>query len=182
MIDVPSSIEEVRALPSVDFLGRWRLPDQPGLYFGVVDDERVAYVGSTLTSLRKRWIYHHRAIDLLASGRVSLHYLTTNPNDPIRDAELAAIDVFAPVLNVMSKRVRPVQRAPVETSGPLVLLSIAAEDLGYSSERLRQLLKAGVVEGTRRGKLWFLRESEVETLRGQLRKATGRPPKPRRPA
>ena len=53
----------------------------------------------------------------------------------------------------------------------LVLLSIAAEELGYSSERLRQLLKAGVVVGARRGKFWFLRESEIEQLRASLRKA-----------
>lgn len=63
----------------------------------------------------------------------------------------------------------------VDREDRLVLLSMAAEDLGYSSERLRQLLKAGVVEGTRRGKLWFLRESEVETLRGHLRKANRKP-------
>ena len=57
----------------------------------------------------------------------------------------------------------------------MVLLSIAAEDLGYSTERLRQLIKAGAVEGARRGKFWFLRESEIETLRGQLRKAKPAP-------
>lgn len=56
----------------------------------------------------------------------------------------------------------------------LVLLSMAAEELGYSPERLRQLLKAGVVTGARRGRLWFLRESEIDTLREMLRKA---PPK-----
>lgn len=57
----------------------------------------------------------------------------------------------------------------MSTEDRLILLSIAAEELGYTSERLRQFIKDGRVEGVRRGRLWFLRESEIETLRQQTK-------------
>jgi hypothetical protein len=58
----------------------------------------------------------------------------------------------------------------------LILLSIAAEELGYSPERLRQFIRSGRVQGARRGRLYFLRESEIEQLRRE-----GRQRKPKRP-
>lgn len=61
----------------------------------------------------------------------------------------------------------------MSTEDRLILLSIAAEELGYTSERLRQFIKAGKVEGVRRGRLWFLRESEIEYLRGETKGGYG---------
>jgi hypothetical protein len=59
----------------------------------------------------------------------------------------------------------------------LILLSVAADELEIGHERLRQLAQHGQIKAERRGKLWFLRESEIAKLkeRGKLRPG----PKPR---
>jgi hypothetical protein len=61
----------------------------------------------------------------------------------------------------------------------LISLAIAADELDIGHERLRQLAKAGDIPAVRRGKLWYLRESEIACLkeRGKLRPG----PKPRKP-
>lgn len=64
----------------------------------------------------------------------------------------------------------------------LVLLSQAAVEVNLSTERLRQLIKAGAVTAERQGRFWFLRESEVRRLKTEPRPKPG-PKGPRtRPA
>lgn len=60
----------------------------------------------------------------------------------------------------------------------LISLAVAADELEIGHERLRQLAKSGSIDAVRRGKLWYLRESEVDRLkkRGRL------PPGPKRTA
>ncbi len=62
----------------------------------------------------------------------------------------------------------------------LILLGMAAEELGYSPERLRQMARKGEVKAERRGRLYLLRESEIQRLRdrGRLRAAKGSPRRP----
>lgn len=59
----------------------------------------------------------------------------------------------------------------------LILLSVAADELEIGHERLRQLAKAGDIPAERRGKFWFLRESELARLKERGRLNPG--PKPR---
>ena len=49
----------------------------------------------------------------------------------------------------------------------LISLSVAADELEIGHERLRQLAKSGAIPAVRRGKLWYLRESEVVRLRAR---------------
>ncbi len=50
----------------------------------------------------------------------------------------------------------------------LILLSIAAEEVGYTPERLRQLIKAGKVTAEHRGRLLLLRESEIQRIKDTM--------------
>jgi hypothetical protein len=56
----------------------------------------------------------------------------------------------------------------MEREDRLILLSLAAAELGYSPERLRQLIKAGKVQSERHGRFILLRESEIGRLRREL--------------
>jgi hypothetical protein len=61
----------------------------------------------------------------------------------------------------------------------LISLAVAAEELAIGHERLRQLAKSEQISAVRRGKLWYLRESEIARLKERGRLNPG--PKPRRP-
>ena len=50
----------------------------------------------------------------------------------------------------------------------LILLSIAAEEVGYTPERLRQLIKANKVQAEYRGRLILLRESEIQRIKDTM--------------
>lgn len=64
----------------------------------------------------------------------------------------------------------------------LISLSVAADELAIGHERLRQLAKAGEIAAERRGKLWYLRESEIARLKERGRLKPGpKPPAPDRP-
>lgn len=66
----------------------------------------------------------------------------------------------------------------------LILLSIAAEELGYSPERLRQLIRANKITAEHRGRLLLLRESEIQRIRDTMpggyarRRSRKHPPQP----
>lgn len=62
----------------------------------------------------------------------------------------------------------------------LISLAIAAEELEIGHERLRQLAKSEQINAVRRGKLWYLRESEIARLKERGRLPPG--PRKHRPA
>lgn len=59
------------------------------------------------------------------------------------------------------------------TEDRLISLSVAAEELKIGHERLRQLAARGEINAERRGKLWYLRESEIARLRERGRLKPG---------
>ena len=62
----------------------------------------------------------------------------------------------------------------------MILLSLAALELKIGHERLRQLASKGEINAERRGKFWFLRESELARLKRRGDMGRLRPgPKPR---
>lgn len=66
------------------------------------------------------------------------------------------------------------------TEDRLISLAIAADELNIGHERLRQLAKNGEINAERRGKLWYLRESEIARLRLRGDRGRQKPgPKPR---
>lgn len=58
----------------------------------------------------------------------------------------------------------------------MISLSVAADELEIGHERLRQLAAKGEINAERRGKLWYLRESEIARLKLRGRLSPG--PKP----
>lgn len=58
----------------------------------------------------------------------------------------------------------------------LISLAIAADELEIGHERLRQLAARGQIAAEKRGKLWYLRESELDRLKERGRLKPG--PKP----
>ena len=61
----------------------------------------------------------------------------------------------------------------------MISLSVAADELKIGHERLRQLASRGEIDAVKRGKLWYLRESEIEALKKRGRLNPG--PKPKQP-
>lgn len=59
----------------------------------------------------------------------------------------------------------------------LISLAIAATELQIGHERLRQLAAKQEINAEKRGKLWYLRESEIARLKERGRLSPG--PKPR---
>ncbi len=187
MTEAPSTLEEVLALPSVDFLGRDGLPAEPGLYFAVLDCERVAYIGKSSRSLRARWVYHHRAIDLLASGKPLLHYMTMEPGLALAEAEAAAIRALDPALNRTLRpqswgfSPAPTTVDPVEGDRLLTIKQVA-EHLKVTPMTVRRHIQAEHLAFERPGREYLIWESEVRRFDAERRKP-GRPPsgpKPRR--
>lgn len=60
----------------------------------------------------------------------------------------------------------------------MILLSVAADELKIGHERLRQLAKAGQIKAERRGKFWFVRETELARLKERGRLKPGPKPTP----
>jgi len=60
----------------------------------------------------------------------------------------------------------------------LITLTIAADELKIGRERLRQLAARGEINAERRGKLWYVRESEINRLRERGRLNPGPKPRP----
>lgn len=91
-----TTIDQVRALPSVSYEMRCQLPDEPGVYFLLVDGE-LAYIGESHCSLRIRWRNHHRS-DLRRFGELRIAYICCDEG-PACTAELYLIDTFNPPYN-----------------------------------------------------------------------------------
>lgn len=163
---------DIHALPSVPVSRRDLLPDAPGLYFLLLNGD-VIYVGISTTSLRVRWASHgKRTVD----DSATIAFETAISPDELHTAEVAAIAAFRPRLNVAFMKQQAVKTAIID-GDRLVSLAVAAEELKIGHERLRQLAKSEQISAVRRGKLWYLRESEIARLkeRGRLK------PGPRRP-
>lgn len=77
------------------------LPHKAGVYIVITYDDIPIYVGSTYTSLRQRWMRHHRwrAFDTLGAARIA--YLTCDDPDAhhLYGLELHAMRDLLPILN-----------------------------------------------------------------------------------
>ncbi len=103
-----ATMVEILALPSVTYGQRRDLPDCSGVYFAVIDQESLAYVGST-GSLRDRWRCHDKRRELLAMGELQVHYVVCPDDFPSNFIEQDVIEAFSPPLNRAPARwgVRP---------------------------------------------------------------------------
>lgn len=84
------SIEEIRCLPTL-----------PGVYVALTYDDIPVYVGSSYTSLRSRFMRHHRRRDfeLLGVDRVA-YFVCVEPDDHgLYSVELRLIRQLLPILN-----------------------------------------------------------------------------------
>jgi hypothetical protein len=57
----------------------------------------------------------------------------------------------------------------------VVMLSIAAKEAGYSTERLRQFIRDGMLAGEQQGRFWLVKMSDVRRLMQTYQPTTGRP-------
>jgi putative transcriptional regulator len=96
MVD-PASID-INSLPSVYLNQLNSLPDRPGVYFAIDEEEKVYYVGRAV-SLINRWKYHHRFRQLSEIGSIKLHYLLVERPDELPYLEEKFINLLSPVLN-----------------------------------------------------------------------------------
>lgn len=64
----------------------------------------------------------------------------------------------------------------------MISLAIAADELDIGHERLRQLAASGAIPAERRGKLWYLRESELVKLKERGKLPPGPKPRKQQPA
>lgn len=53
----------------------------------------------------------------------------------------------------------------------------AAEMLGVTTARIRQLVAAGKLEGVKRAEAWFFTKEAIEAARNRPKSKGGRPPK-----
>lgn len=100
-----SLVQRVLALPSVPFTERTRrLPEQPGLYFAILDDSEILYIGMSRKSIRQRWRTWHIAVvhvnRYAMDGRVRIAYVVYRDVDRLKDDEKAALREFRPSLNL----------------------------------------------------------------------------------
>ena len=96
----PSCLESVLGLPSVCFGDRKKLPDSPGVYF-VVDEDQILYVGITSSSLRTRWASHHRydqVAEVAPQGKIFFQEVPES-FEQLREREDRLIAEFRPTLN-----------------------------------------------------------------------------------
>lgn len=105
-----TTLAEIQALPSLSLESLALLPEEPALYFVLLNGNQVGYIGMSTVSLRHRWKSHHRVVQLRAAGASALHYLTVDGNYPLAEAERAAIKTFGPPFNGKAVRIEP--RAP----------------------------------------------------------------------
>jgi hypothetical protein len=94
-----TNLDQIKALDSVPFTRRKELPDAPGMYFAIVNGDRVAYIGTSKVSLRRRWKEHNRRPSLLALGAVEIAYAVCDDLAVLAEAERAAVRVMRPALN-----------------------------------------------------------------------------------
>lgn len=90
---------ELTALPSVAFEARRDLPSCQGIYFAILPDGTVLYIGKA-KNIFARWRQHHRADKLSRWPGVSLSWLQFDGSSALLDElERACIECFSPVLN-----------------------------------------------------------------------------------
>lgn len=142
LFDLPRTLEEILQLPSVHFIDRSLLPDQPGIYFVIFEaqEQRLAYIGKA-ESLRKRWFGHHREpeIWLLRSLEipVDIGWMEVDKVD-LSNIEKFLIEVFRPPLNyvhtleVKRKQTRTINKCKIQT---------VSEVLQDYRDRKRQAIK-----------------------------------------
>lgn len=97
-------LERVLALPSVPFTVRTkRLPESPGLYFAIRDDEEVLYIGMSQKSIRQRWKTWHTAVNHVnehrLQDRVRIAFVLYRDTARLKEDERSALREFRPILN-----------------------------------------------------------------------------------
>ncbi|WP_414756605.1 helix-turn-helix domain-containing protein [Anabaena sp. CCY 9910] len=97
----PATIDPL-ALPSVSLQERSQLPTTPCIYFAIDSQGVVQYIGQTKNP-RKRWLSHHKGVDIAMLGEIRISYLHCDP-DLLPIVENALIAWFNPPLNRGAKR------------------------------------------------------------------------------
>ena len=152
---------DLRALPSLSVDERRELPDMAAIYF-VLAGDTVLYVGQS-TSLRQRWVAHHRLTQLNAYGNCRIAWMHVGDTNLLDDLERACIEHFSPILN--NKRI------------PEGVRHALSEDAEYDESltiRLSSTLKSRITEAARKDRRrpgdWVrlkLEEAVEETRREQ---------------
>lgn len=84
-------------LPSLPLADRRDLPDTAAIYF-VLAGDAVLYIGQS-TSLRQRWVAHHRLKQLNQRGGCRIAWMTVDDAGLLGELERACIAHFSPMLN-----------------------------------------------------------------------------------
>lgn len=107
-------MQDILSLPSVALIDARQLPERSGVYFAIIDNRQIAYVGVTW-SFRQRWRAHHKRLALEQLGSVTVHYLEA-AEAIMCDIEQDVIDLFRPHLNgapsIVGPRRTPGQHLP----------------------------------------------------------------------
>lgn len=96
MID-PEAIKP-DSLPSVSLSCRSSLPEVPCIYFVMISQGIIQYIGRT-NNLRRRWQQHHRLGQLEKYQQVKIAWLLVNDGSLLPEIEKALIKRFKPYLN-----------------------------------------------------------------------------------
>lgn len=137
--------DQVFLLPSVPYTRRGRLPAAPGIYFAVIDDDYVAYVGISTTSLRQRWAGHNRKHSIRELGTVRIAFIATDDIAALRALEREAIVALTPPLNVqhIPKAPPAVTQIDADSGSPLVPAKVVVEELSIPRYALYRLAYEG---------------------------------------
>ena len=100
---------DVLSLPWLPLAKRIELPNVPGIYF-VLENEQVIYIGLSKTSLLRRWWTHNKVQELNArAGEIRIAWLECRALGLLPVIETAMIIRFQPELNQkMGTRIVPV--------------------------------------------------------------------------
>lgn len=193
--DWPRTLDAVLRLPSVALEDRDTLPRASGLYFVVVNDQRLVYVGAT-SDLRDRWRRHHRMQRISLMGRARIAYLLCEYGVLLARAEEAAIRQFWPPLNgetrwrdahgepplpewpTVESMQPPPPRPPPPPAEEVLTLPTAACELGISHVTLFRWVKAGKLPTLRFGTMYGVRRADLDAFKA-IKRPLGRPRKDR---
>jgi excinuclease UvrABC nuclease subunit len=98
------TVDQVRALPCVPYSKKSLLPQAPGLYFVITDDDQVVYVGEAWESIKARWLDHAKTRALRRTTSVRIAYVLCTDSGVRHWAERYAIEHLDPPMNVHYRR------------------------------------------------------------------------------
>jgi hypothetical protein len=140
----------LRDLPSITLDRRKELPQCQGVYFAITPESAVLYIGKA-RNIFKRWMQHHRLIDLKQTEGVLLAWLEIEGDTVTLDAvEAVCIEYFRPKLNGTETSPNSLGKKTFRICLPIELSNrldeLAKEEYRTPSAQLEWILKAAIQE------------------------------------